>query len=117
MLDQLGVGAARGFEGVGQERHVVESAVRIDPISEGLRLTGQPGGARRSRSKRVSEDAVHEGSLLAVLGDRGRGIGDTPLALYVRRSPCRMRRRDESRRERIAFIELVFPPRIIKGVG
>jgi len=32
MLDQIGVRAARGFEGVGQKRHAVESALDIDAI-------------------------------------------------------------------------------------
>ncbi len=81
MFDEVGVCTARGFEGVGQERHAVESALRIDAIGEGPHLAGQPGVAHRSRAERVSEEAVDEGSLLAVLGDRGGGIEDIPLAL------------------------------------
>jgi hypothetical protein len=81
MLDQVGVRASRGFEGVGQERHAVESALRIDAIGEGPRLSGQPRAAHRSRAERVSKEAVDEGCLLPVLGDRGGGIEDAPLAL------------------------------------
>jgi len=81
MLDQFGVRAARGFEGVGQERHAVESALRIDVIGKGPHLSRQPGGAHRWRAERVSEEAVDEGSLHPVLGDRDGGIEDIPLAL------------------------------------
>jgi hypothetical protein len=81
ILDQVGVRAARGFDGVGQDWHAVESAVRIDGIGEGPHLAGQPGGTHRSRAERVSEEAADEGSLLTVLDDRGGGIEDVPLAL------------------------------------
>src|SRR5512145_2042738 len=81
MLDQVGVRAARGFEGVGQQRHAVESALRIDAIGKGPHLSGQPGGTHRSRAEWISEEAVDEGSLLPVLGDRDGGIEDIPLAL------------------------------------
>ena len=81
MLDQVGVRAARGFEGVRQEGHAVESALRVDAIGEGRHLAGQPGGAHRSRAEWVSEKTMDERSLLSVLGERGGGIEDIPLAL------------------------------------
>src|SRR5512145_649797 len=104
MLDQVGVRAARGFEGVGQERHAVERALRIDAVGERFHLARQPSAALWHRAEWVSEKAMNERSLRPVLGDRGGGIEDVPLAPQMRRSPSRVSRCDEGGAETVALV-------------
>src|SRR5437868_4933782 len=63
MGEQIGVGAAGVFEGVGQERQFVESAVVVDVPGDGrdgAAIPGEPMWLDRDRAEWVAEDVAEQ---------------------------------------------------------
>src|SRR5262249_59140524 len=61
--EDVRVGAAGLFEGVGQERHLVEAALFVDGMGEGFDGGGLPGGVEGSGAQGSAKQAAKERAL------------------------------------------------------
>jgi hypothetical protein len=71
MIQNVGIGAAGFFEGVGQNGQTVESAVVIDRLSqlrESAFVPRQPSGTERDKMEEVAPDVTKNPSLGGLLG-------------------------------------------------
>src|SRR3954453_17546304 len=75
VTQQVGVGAAGLFEGVGEDRQVVEGAVVVDLPGDrgyGAVVPGQPRGIDGDRAERVAEDLTKNVAMCCILRLSGR---------------------------------------------
>ena len=63
MGEDVGVGAAGLFEGVGEDGKAVEGAVGVERLNQVADRTGDRGGIERQGTERIAEDVTNQVAL------------------------------------------------------
>src|SRR5262249_48630425 len=63
VIEHVGTGAARVFEGIGENRQAVEGALIVDALREGDDVPGPPGGIDPDGTESVAEDVTENAAL------------------------------------------------------
>jgi len=78
VVEDIGIGAASVFEGVGEDGEAVEGAVSVDGIGEALDGRRFPSQVEGDRSEGVADDVTEQGRLHSPF----------PVAIYARTGNC-----------------------------